>query len=514
MEWNATYPEKFRLFSLGQSVNGRELWACEVSREPGNNLSDKPNVKYIGNMHGDEVVGRELLMKFLDTLVTESEDSAVSLLDSANVFVVPSMNPDGFAAGVRANANGFDLNRNFPDQFRTVANRQKETTLVMNFLASRQWILSANFHGGDLVANYPWDGRPDNIFRGENKSPDDDVFRFISATYSRTNAGMMANTLDTAFHNGTVNGAAWYVLFGGMQDFNYIHHGCMEITLEVSMNKWPGAYELPTYWAQNHASMFNYLSLVNTAIRGRVLDHGTSLPVAGARVYIKGREVSKLNVTSDGQWFRILPLGTRVELVFEAPGYHSVTANVTNWDDSYWAKSSSGFYLPGASTRLDIRMFPIVTPPSFVPYMGPTYPPASIPFEAPEAPSSSPFTPPYETPSSIPVPITPVPITPVPLSSPEPVTTTPVACSLPAPAVKNVVCVHGIWVLMPDCESPPPGFICLNGVWVMLPGTLNYPHPSPTSPTSAIQEPSSASGFTSAGASVLLVAFACALAAL
>ncbi|KAL9395949.1 hypothetical protein Peur_010202 [Populus x canadensis] len=34
-----------------------------------------------------------------------------------------------------------------------------------------------------------------------------------------------------------------YPMYGGMQDWNYIHAGCFELTLEISDNKWPNASE-------------------------------------------------------------------------------------------------------------------------------------------------------------------------------------------------------------------------------------------------------------------------------
>lgn len=35
-----------------------------------------------------------------------------------------------------------------------------------------------------------------------------------------------------------------YPIYGGMQDWNYIHGGCFELTLEISDNKWPNAEEV------------------------------------------------------------------------------------------------------------------------------------------------------------------------------------------------------------------------------------------------------------------------------
>ena len=58
----------------------------------------------------------------------------------------------------RRNAANFDLNRNFPDFFRTNnATIQPETHAIMDWLATEQFVLSANLHGGALVASYPYD---------------------------------------------------------------------------------------------------------------------------------------------------------------------------------------------------------------------------------------------------------------------------------------------------------------------------------------------------------------------
>ena len=58
----------------------------------------------------------------------------------------------------RTNANGIDLNRNFPDLVEVVREpRQPETQHVMEWVQHFQFVLSANLHGGAMVANYPYD---------------------------------------------------------------------------------------------------------------------------------------------------------------------------------------------------------------------------------------------------------------------------------------------------------------------------------------------------------------------
>jgi len=76
------------------------------------------------------------------------------------------MNPDGFEQRTRANSVGVDLNRNFPDRFAGRTKRsappahsvEPETEAVMRWTAQHNFVLCANFHGGSVVVNYPFDG--------------------------------------------------------------------------------------------------------------------------------------------------------------------------------------------------------------------------------------------------------------------------------------------------------------------------------------------------------------------
>jgi carboxypeptidase D len=191
-----------------------------------------PEFKYIGNMHGDEVVGREMLVKLIRHLCEGygRDDDVTRLVNSVHIYIMPTMNPDGYELGTRENANRIDLNRNFPDRFTpgislttdpdsVYIGRQPEVVAVRNWVRQHKFVLSANLHGGDIVANYPWDG---NEERRSFNTPtmDDDIFRQVSLAYASKNPAMSGNR---AFKDGITNGAAWYPLYGGMQDVRPRH---------------------------------------------------------------------------------------------------------------------------------------------------------------------------------------------------------------------------------------------------------------------------------------------------
>ncbi len=88
--------------SIGTSVKGRSITSYTIGSGP-------KVVVYTGAIHGDETSTRSLMLRWVDYL----EANVRSIPADKRVVVIPSINPDGFAAGTRTNARNVDLNRNF-----------------------------------------------------------------------------------------------------------------------------------------------------------------------------------------------------------------------------------------------------------------------------------------------------------------------------------------------------------------------------------------------------------------
>jgi len=131
------------------------------------------------------------------------------------------------------------------------------------------------------------------------------------------------------FENGITNGAQWYPLSGGMQDWNYIQADCFELTIEMGCKKYPQADRLEQYWNDNLNSILQLVNSVHIGVKGFVKD-SQGLPLQNAAISVEGIEK---NVTSKylGDYWRLLvpSLGRKYRVTASKDGYISETRMVS-----------------------------------------------------------------------------------------------------------------------------------------------------------------------------------------
>ena len=247
-------PELVELISIGLSIQGRDIWCLKIS----DNVTldeDEPEFKYTRTIHGDETTGIELTIRLAELLLSNygTDADLTKLVDEIDIWLCPIPNPDGYVAGERYNANGIDLNRNFPDRFTDPiddpAGHEVETQVFMNFGYAHRFVMGANYHGGAQVFNYPWDAV---AAPGEEiipaYAPDDTIFYDFGLGYTILNPMLYESTI---FTDGLTTGWEWYQIYGGMQDWAYIWRGEHHVTIEDSTTKTPKYDEIDPYWEAN-----------------------------------------------------------------------------------------------------------------------------------------------------------------------------------------------------------------------------------------------------------------------
>ena len=330
-QFATSYPNLCRIVNAGPTVQNRAILFAVISDNVTQHEAE-PQFLYTSSMHGNETTGYVLMLHLIDYLLTNygTDPQVTNLVNNEEIWINPLANPDGTYHGgnntvsgaTRTNANGIDLNRNFPDPAEgpnPTGPWQPETIAMMNLAIENHFVMSWNFHGGTEVVNYPWDTWP-------RLTADNNWWIYVSRRYADTVHVYAPSNYMNLFHNGITNGYEWYRVVGGRQDYMcYFQHG-RECTIELSDAYILPPSQLPAHWNYNYRSFLNYMQEALNGITGMVKDSVTLQPVY-SRVFIAGHDIDSSFVYSDstfGKYYRLIYAGT-YDLTFSAPGYYTKT---------------------------------------------------------------------------------------------------------------------------------------------------------------------------------------------
>ncbi|TRZ16011.1 hypothetical protein HGM15179_011085 [Zosterops borbonicus] len=382
---NEECPTITRIYNIGKSSRGLKIYAMEVSDNPGEHETGEPEFRYTAGLHGNEALGRELLLLLMQFLCKEYQDGnprVQGLITDTRIHLIPSLNPDGYELAHEAGSElgnwalghwteeGFDLFENFPDlasalwaaEERRLVPHQfpnhhipipehylsedaavaVETRAVMAWMDKNPFVLGANLQGGEKLVSFPFDmARPSPPtpaaaprpldYEDEHpelqETPDHAVFRWLAISYASAHL-TMTETFRGGCHGpdvtnamGIVQGAKWHPQAGSMNDFSYLHTNCLELSIYLGCDKFPHESELQQEWENNKESLLTFMEQIHRGIKGVVTDQQGE-PIANATIVVGGIN-HNVRTASGGDYWRILN-----------PGEYRVTARAEGYNPS------------------------------------------------------------------------------------------------------------------------------------------------------------------------------------
>ncbi len=181
-------PNIARLVNIGQSVEGRIIWALKITDNPNLDEPDEQTAFYCGVHHAREWATFEMMLYLADRLINDyATDLRVqNIVDNAEIWLVPVVNPDGFVysweesrmwrKNRRLNANGgfgVDINRNYAFNWGydnqgsspgmnsgtyrgTEPASEPETQAIQNLLMTERPAVAVSLHTYSQLVLYPW----------------------------------------------------------------------------------------------------------------------------------------------------------------------------------------------------------------------------------------------------------------------------------------------------------------------------------------------------------------------
>jgi hypothetical protein len=299
------YPTICRLDTIGHSVQNRPIWAMRVTDYP-DSEEYEPEIRLAGNMHGDEHIGTEVTLYFLRFMLENYISNAIvqDLIDNHELWILPTINPDGKVANTRRNANYVDLNRDYgyfwdgwggsPAPLSQIENKVMRQHLLENNIS-----LEYNYHSAAQYVNYPWDYH--------NVDPPDSQHIIALSEIYEDSTGLVA-----------INGFDWYQVTGCLQDYTIGTNGALAWTIETLEP--PNSAQIDQICYENRDALLEVCRRAGWGMQGIVKDSVTNEPVY-ARVECTNPE--RIDIYNDpvlGDFHKMIEPGT-YDIRVSANGY-------------------------------------------------------------------------------------------------------------------------------------------------------------------------------------------------
>jgi carboxypeptidase T len=263
----ANNPKIMKKFSIGKTIQGRDIWAIQVNSSesvlksaPGAAISAKPGIVFMGNHHAREHLSAEIPLMLLEHLAKNfgADRDITDLLDKRDVYVIPMVNPDGVEYDIQTGSYkwqrknmrpngtskiGVDLNRNYGHMWNKGGSSsdpssdiyhgpnafsEPETQAIKAFVEARPNLkILLSFHTFSELILYPWGHKYDGI----EKKQDKDAHIAMARKMAEWNKYTPQQSSEL------------YIASGDTTDWSYGALGIFSFTFELSpKDLWQGGF--------------------------------------------------------------------------------------------------------------------------------------------------------------------------------------------------------------------------------------------------------------------------------
>lgn len=376
----ADHPAITRVFSIGTTTQGRNIWAIEISNQP-NAVEDEPAIQFNAQHHAREVATSHVVMDIVETLTNGYgvDADVTAWVDGYTTVVVPMVNPDGVQHVFNGTSSwrknrmvysciGVDLNRNYSylwgpgcgssstcssDIYRGPSTASEiETRAMMALQDQYHFVMATSYHSFGEFIDYPYacsNGSP------SGQMPEHAVIHEMMHGVSDGIFAMDGTRYDvySPVPFGGVNGddTSWY----------YAHRGVYAFIIEVGTSFEPAFSQVAGIVNQNRGGWrYMYERLGGARIDVHVNDACDGSPLEAAvaltnYVYDTG-ETPRVTSLPYGRWTYLVPANGTYTVRASKSGYvtQDVSVPVSNSPVSVDVQLQPETPPPGGCASADI----------------------------------------------------------------------------------------------------------------------------------------------------------------